>query len=107
MAEYEVTRIFCSVDPRDSSKSLLSLCGHGWIKLEDQVIYEIRTQSTSFYVNIRGRRVELVVATEGRREYLSLASIDPQLMSPAVEPDSHLAMRRYQVLRAMRPNLDP
>lgn len=107
MAEYEVAGIFCSVDPRDRSKCLLSLCGQGWIKLEDQVICEIRTQGARFYLNIGGLRVELMVATEGRREYLSLAPIDPRLTSPAAEPDSPLAMRRYQALQAMRTGLDP
>lgn len=65
------TEITCIVpDGADPDRRIDSVGGAGWTKLEDTVIGEIDNGEESYFVEVGGQRVDVIVATREGTKYL-------------------------------------
>jgi hypothetical protein len=70
MAQLQVTCITKRGDHYDPHERIQGIGGAGWYKTEDQAIAEIEQGTNSFFVNVGGRAVRVVVAVHNGRKYL-------------------------------------
>lgn len=75
MAKLQVT----CVNKRDRfnpHEKIQRIGGAGWSKPEEVAIQEIESGTNSFYVNVNGRDVDVIVATHLGRKYLKTRADD-------------------------------
>lgn len=65
------TQITCIIrDSSDPDRRIDSVGGSGWTKSEDAVIEEIDNRTDSYFVNVNGNQVDVVVAEREGGKYL-------------------------------------
>jgi hypothetical protein len=67
--------------------------GKPWYLSEDQAIAGVKNRTYSFYTNVNGRAVDVIVAVHERREYL-------KTMADGYEPNNLLSLSSCPIRRA-------